>query len=104
MGLCIAMPHYRTQSVWCPNFLFHYRQDQTRARAHGSFAGLPADAANAFGSNPDRFPRGGEALRTLEVQPLAIENAAIIRYPLATYLVKRILGIVIVRKAGCMKL
>jgi hypothetical protein len=35
----------------------------THARAHGSFAGVPADAANAFGSKPVRFGRG--ALRTL---------------------------------------
>src|SRR4051812_14647434 len=26
--------------------------------AHGSFAGVPAAAANAFGSKPLRFPRG----------------------------------------------
>ena len=54
---------------------FHAANDQsiyksyTHARAHGSFAGVPAAAANAFGSKPVRFARG--ALRTLPQQLLA---------------------------------
>jgi hypothetical protein len=77
---------------------------QTHARAHGSFAGVPAAAANAFGSKPDRFPRGGEALRTLQAGALAIAILGENRYQLNAYLVKRILGIVTVRKADFMKL
>ena len=54
---------------------FHAADDQsvkksyTHARAHGSFAGVPAAAANALGSKPVRFARG--ALRTLHQQLLA---------------------------------
>lgn len=40
-------------------------QPKAHFLAHGSFAGEPADAANAFGSKPVRFARG--ALRTLPI-------------------------------------
>ena len=53
-----------------PNLFSILRKGSTHCRAHGSFAGVPAAAANALGSKPVRFGRG--ALRMLGDQLLAI--------------------------------